>query len=49
MKEIKVTDKYKILVIPHNYQLCEFVEGGKQVKNPKTGKLFCENKCWLNK
>jgi len=21
--------------------------GGKYVKNPKTGKVFCENKCWL--
>ena len=23
--------------------------GGKFVKNPKTGKVFCENKCWLKK
>lgn len=23
--------------------------GGKYVKNPKTGKIFCENKCWLKK
>jgi len=22
--------------------------GGAKVKNPKTGKIFCENKCWLN-
>ena len=21
--------------------------GAKYVKNPKTGKVFCENKCWL--
>ena len=23
--------------------------GGKLVQNPKTNKIFCENKCWLNK
>jgi len=23
--------------------------GGKYVQNPRTSKLFCENKCWLNK
>lgn len=22
--------------------------GGTYIKNPKTGKIFCENKCWLN-
>jgi len=26
---------------------CENGCGGKNVKNPKTGKIFCENKCWL--
>lgn len=29
-------------------QPCEANCGGKYVKNPKTGKVFCENKCWLN-
>ena len=27
---------------------CEDGCGGKNVKSPKTGKVFCENKCWLN-
>jgi len=27
---------------------CDENCGGKNVKNPKTGKIFCENKCWLN-
>ncbi len=49
MKEIQVTDKYKILVIPHNYQLCEFVEGGKQVKNPKTGEMQTQKSEWKNR
>ena len=26
---------------------CQFCHEGKLVKNPKTGKVFCENKCWL--
>ena len=28
-------------------QPCDKGCGGKNVKNPKTGKIFCENKCWL--
>jgi reverse gyrase len=28
-------------------QLCPSC-GGKYVKSPNTGKVFCENKCWLN-
>ncbi len=23
--------------------------GGEKVLNPKTGKMFCKNKCWLNR
>jgi len=42
---------------PKNAKYPERVEGGKCpncamghfVKNPKTGKLFCDQKCWLNK
>ena len=49
MKEIKVSDKYKILVIPHNYQLCEFVEGGKQVRNVKTGEMQTQKPEWKNR
>ena len=29
-------------------QPCSNNCGGKYVKNPKTNKIFCENKCWLN-
>jgi len=29
-------------------QTCSDCGQGKYVKNPKTGKIFCENKCWLN-
>ena len=29
-------------------QICDGC-GGKYVKNPKTGKIFCKNKCWLKK
>ena len=29
-------------------QVCKFC-GANIVRNPKTGKDFCENKCWLNK
>jgi len=28
-------------------QLCPDCGQGKIIKNPKTGKLFCEKKCWL--
>jgi len=28
-------------------QPCENGCGGNNVLNPKTGKIFCENKCWL--
>ena len=28
-------------------QPCSENCGGKNVKNPKTGKVFCERKCWL--
>jgi hypothetical protein len=27
---------------------CKFC-GAENVRNPKTGKVFCSNKCWLNK
>lgn len=27
---------------------CNDCETGKYVKNPKTGKIFCDKKCWLN-
>ena len=30
------------------YGVCEQC-GGEKVLNPKTGKIFCKNKCWLNK
>ena len=49
MKEIQVTEKYKILVIPHNYQLCEFVEGGKEVRNVKTGEMQIQESKWVNR
>lgn len=26
---------------------CQFCHEGKLIKNPKTGKVFCEKKCWL--
>lgn len=31
-----------------NYGQCQYCQAPK-VKNPKTGKIFCANKCWLNK
>lgn len=30
----------------NNYGDCNFC-GAKKVKNPKTGKIFCSEKCWL--
>lgn len=30
-----------------NYGVCEKC-GAEKVKNPKTGKIFCKEKCWLN-
>lgn len=32
--------------IPGN--TCNQCREGKYVKNPKTGKVFCDKKCWLN-
>lgn len=29
-------------------QICENCGVGKYVQNPKTGKVFCSEKCWLN-
>lgn len=46
MKEIQVTNKYKILVIPHNYQLCEYIQGGKQVRDVKTGEMVEQKAGW---
>ena len=31
-----------------NYGNCDFC-GAEKVRNPKTGKIFCSQKCWLNK
>lgn len=31
----------------NNYGKCDFC-GAKKVKSPKTGKIFCSEKCWLN-
>jgi len=30
-------------------QPCADCQDGKYVKNPKTGKIFCDKKCWLEK
>ena len=30
----------------NNYGPCKFC-GAKMVKSPKTGKIFCSDKCWL--
>ena len=30
-------------------QQCADCKNGTYVKNPKTGKIFCDKKCWLNK
>ena len=49
MKEIKVTDKYKVLVIPNNYQLCEYIEGGDMVRNVKTGEMVEQKSGWKNR
>lgn len=47
--EIQITDKYKARVIPHNYQLMEFVEGGKEVRNVKTGETQIQQSGWRPK
>jgi len=44
--EIQITEKYKAKVIPHNYQLIEFVEGGKEVSNPQTGEKQIQESGW---
>lgn len=31
-----------------NYGVCKFC-GANNVKSPKTGKIFCSDKCWLKK
>jgi hypothetical protein len=31
-----------------DYGVCKFC-GAKRVQNPKTGKVFCSEKCWLKK
>lgn len=49
MKEIQVTNKYKILIIPNNYQLCEYIDGGKQVRNVKTGEMTEQKAGWKNR
>ena len=28
--------------------ICPFCQKGELVKSPKTGKIFCSEKCWLN-
>lgn len=35
--------------IPTDLGICTKCNVGKNVYNPKTGKIFCERKCWLNK
>lgn len=39
---------YQLAKAPIQADTCKFC-GGKMVLNPKTGKVFCENKCWLKK
>lgn len=34
---------------PNEGEHCPFCENGKMVKNPKTGKIFCSEKCFLKK
>ena len=46
MKEIKATERFKIRVIPQNYQLIEFVKGGKEVRNPSTGENVVTEDKW---
>jgi len=46
MKTIQITDKYRALVIPHNYQLEEYQEGGKEVRNVKTGEIQTQEAGW---
>ena len=48
-KIIQVTDKYRIEVIPHNYQLQEFVEGGELVRNVKTGEMQEKKSGWVKR
>lgn len=36
------------VALPNDQETCSYC-GAKKVLNPKTGKMFCEKKCWLNK
>lgn len=49
MKILEVTDKYRISVIPHNYQLQEFIEGGKEVRNVATGEMQIQKSEWKSR
>lgn len=49
MKILEVTDKYRISVIPHNYQLQEFIEGGKMVRNIATGEMVEQKSEWKSR
>lgn len=44
--EIQITEKYKAKVIPHNYQLIEYLEGGKEVRNIQTGEMQVQESGW---
>jgi len=44
--DIQITEKYKAKVIPNNYQLVEWVEGGKEVRNVATGEMQIQESKW---
>ena len=46
MKTIKVTDKYRVAVIPNNYQLEEYIQGGDLVRNVRTGEMQEQKQGW---
>jgi len=46
MKTIQITDKYRAVVIPHNYQLEEYQEGGEMVRNVGTGEMQAKKSGW---
>jgi len=46
MKTIKVTDKYRVAVIPNNYQLEEYIQGGDLVRNVGTGEMQEQKQGW---
>lgn len=46
VESVKAFDKD--MGAPSNTEVCRDC-GAKRVLNPKTGKMFCEKKCWLNK